>query len=141
MSRKPEMSGRRESDGCVVPARLANEAGRSAAEPVEGGRLDGGNTGPQNALRTRSREGCASRALDRVRRVASRDRDARFTALLHQVSVERLRAAYRALSPRAAAGVDEMTWQGYGQDLEANLRDLHARVQGGAYRAKPSRRV
>ena len=27
---------------------------------------------------------------------------------------------------------------GYGQDLEANLRDLHERVQSGRYRAKPS---
>ena len=34
-----------------------------------------------------------------------------------------------------------MTWAAYGQDLEANLRDLHARVQAGRYRAKPSRRV
>ncbi len=45
------------------------------------------------------------------------------------------------MSPRAAAGVDEVTWQDYGEDLEANLRDLHARVHRGAYRAKPSRRV
>ncbi len=29
----------------------------------------------------------------------------------------------------------------YGQDLEENLRDLHARVHRGAYRARPSRRV
>jgi RNA-directed DNA polymerase len=82
-----------------------------------------------------------SGALERVRRVAGKDRDARFTALLHHVGVDRLRAAYRALSPRAAAGVDEVTWQDDGQDLEANLRDLHARVHRGAYRAKPSRRV
>jgi retron-type reverse transcriptase len=34
-----------------------------------------------------------------------------------------------------------VTWAEYGQDLEANLRDLHARVQQGRYRAKPSRRV
>ena len=34
-----------------------------------------------------------------------------------------------------------MTWGAYGQDLEANLRDLHDRVHRGAYRAKPSRRV
>jgi Reverse transcriptase (RNA-dependent DNA polymerase) len=84
---------------------------------------------------------CASSALERVRRVARKDRDARFTALLHHVDVDRLRAAYRALSPRVAAGVDEVTWQDYGQDLEANLRGLHARVHRGAYRAKPSRRV
>ena len=34
-----------------------------------------------------------------------------------------------------------MTWRDYGLDLEANLRDLHARVHRGAYRARPSRRV
>jgi hypothetical protein len=28
--------------------------------------------------------------------------------------------------------VDELTWQDYGRDLEANLRDLHARVLRGA---------
>ena len=70
-----------------------------------------------------------------------KDRDARFTALLHHVDVDRLRDAYRALSPKAAAGVDGETWESYGQNLEENLRDLHDGVQRGAYRAKPSRRV
>lgn len=111
------------------------------AEPVEERRLTKGNTGQQNASRTQSRDVGASSALDRVRRVARKDREARFTALLHHVTVERLRGAYRALSPKAAAGVDGVTWQAYGQDLEANLQDLHGRVHRGAYRAKPSRRA
>jgi hypothetical protein len=34
-----------------------------------------------------------------------------------------------------------VTWTVCGQDLEANLRDLHARVRQGRFRAKPSRRV
>jgi group II intron reverse transcriptase/maturase len=76
-----------------------------------------------------------------VREVARRDKEARFTALLHHVSQGRLRAAYWALRPQAAPGVDGVTWAGYGQDLEVNLRDLHARVQAGRYRVKPSRRV
>jgi retron-type reverse transcriptase len=59
---------------------------------------------------------------------------------LHHVTVDRLRAAYRALSPKAAPGVDGVTWEAYGRDLEANLQDLHARLYRGAYRAKPSRR-
>ena len=79
--------------------------------------------------------------LDRVRRVARKDKDARFTALLHHVDVDRLRAAYWAIRPKAAPGVDGVTWTEYGQDLEANPRDLHARVHGGSYRARPSRRV
>jgi group II intron reverse transcriptase/maturase len=76
-----------------------------------------------------------------VREVARRDKEARFTALLHHVSLGRLRAAYWAIRPQAAPGVDGVTWAEYGQDLEVNLQDLHARVQAGRYRAKPSRRV
>jgi hypothetical protein len=67
------------------------------------------------------------------------DKEARFTALLHHVDVDRLRAAYGALKPKAAPGVDGVTWEDYGVDLEENLRDLHARVHRGAYRARPSR--
>jgi retron-type reverse transcriptase len=76
-----------------------------------------------------------------VRQVAQQDKEARFTALMHHVSVDRLRWAYWAISPKAAPGVDGVTWEAYGQDLESNLRDLHARLHSGRYRVKPSRRV
>jgi group II intron reverse transcriptase/maturase len=111
------------------------------AEVVEGRGLAKGNTDQQNARRTQSRTQRTSSALDRVRRVAKQDRKARFTALLHHVNIERLRAAYQALRRGAAAGVDGVTWQTYGQDLEANLHELHVRLHQGAYRARPSRRV
>src|SRR5207245_8972267 len=38
-------------------------------------------------------------------------------------------------------GVDGLTCRDYEQHLERNLEDLHARVDRGAYRARPSRRV
>jgi len=80
-------------------------------------------------------------ALDGVRRIAATDKDAKFTTLMHHINLERLNEAYRAINPKAATGVDKVTWQDYGKDLEANLQDLHSRVQRAAYRAKPSRRV
>ncbi|MGH3280060.1 MAG: reverse transcriptase domain-containing protein, partial [Trebonia sp.] len=61
--------------------------------------------------------------------------------MLHHVDVDRLRAAYRAINPKAAPGVDQVTWASYGLDLEGNLQDLHRRMQQGRYRASPSRRV
>jgi group II intron reverse transcriptase/maturase len=76
-----------------------------------------------------------------VREVAQRDKEARFTALLHHVSLARLRWAYWALNPKASPGADGVTWAAYGRDLEANLRDLYQRVQQGRYRASPSRRA
>ena len=110
------------------------------AEAVEERGLAKGNA----ASETRSGRSAGlsvSSDLDRVRQAALKDKDARFTALLHHVTVDRLRVAYRAIRPGAAAGVDGVTWRDYGQDLEGNLADLHARVHRGAYRAKPSRRV
>jgi retron-type reverse transcriptase len=76
-----------------------------------------------------------------VREVAQRDKNARFTALLHHVDLNRLRAAYWAIRPKAAPGVDGVTWTEYGEALEANLADLHTRVHTGRYRAGPSRRA
>src|SRR5712691_10280468 len=128
------------SDGCVVPVSLPNKAVSAAAEVGEGRRPAKGNAGSETRAGLSAGLGVSS-DLDRVRQVARKDRDARFTALLHHVTVERLEAAYRAIRPGAAPGVDGVTWQDYGQDLEGNLRDLHARVHRGAYRARPSRRV
>jgi RNA-directed DNA polymerase len=134
------MDDRGQSDGLVVPVKPPNNAQGGAAEVVEGSGPAKGNTTSE----TRSGPSAGQSALSglaRVRRVAATDKEARFTALLHHVDVDRLGAAYFALEPKAAPGVDGVTWQDYGEDLEANLRDLHARVHGGAYRARPSRRV
>jgi RNA-directed DNA polymerase len=134
------MKGDGKSDRPVVPANAPNKAAEAAAEAGEGRGLPEGNT----ARETRPGRGAGlgvSSDLDRVRQVARKDRDVRFTALLHHVTVDRLRVAYRAISPNAAAGVDGVTWRDYGLGLEENLRDLHARVHRGVYRARPSRRV
>lgn len=134
------MNDRGKSDGPVVPAKLPNKPGLPGAEVVEGRGPAEGNTASKTRP-GRSAGGGVSSDLDRVRQLARQDKEVRFTALLHHVSVERLREAYRAISPNAAAGVDGVTWRDYGQDLEANLQDLHARVHRGAYRARPTRRV
>jgi retron-type reverse transcriptase len=57
------------------------------------------------------------------------------------VTIDRLREAYLQLQKRAAPGIDGVTWEQYGAELEDNLRDLHAWLHRGAYRARPSRRV
>jgi retron-type reverse transcriptase len=135
------MNGRGKSDSPIVPERPPNNAGRPAAEVVEGRGLAKGNPTERNASRTQSRTG-ASSALERVRQAARRDRKQRFTALLHHVyDVERLRAAYLALKREAAPGIDGETWRHYGESLGQNLQDLSGRLQRGAYRAKPVRRA
>jgi RNA-directed DNA polymerase len=134
------MDGRGKSDGPVVPAKPPNNAASAGAEVVEGRGPAKGNAASETRPGRRAGVSAPSE-LGRVRQAAQRDRRARFTALLHHVSLDRLRAAYLALRPQAAAGVDGVTWRDYGRDLEANLRDLHGRVQRGGYRPRPSRRA
>ena len=134
------MNDRGKSDSPVVPVKPPNKAAYAAAEVVEERGLAKGNT--DSAARPGHRAGPGvPPALDRVREAARRDRGTRFTALLHHVGVDRLRKAYWAIRPKAAPGVDGVTWVAYGQELEANLRDLHARLHAERYQAKPSRRV
>src|SRR5215472_2617590 len=99
------MYDRGKSDSPIVPAKPSNNAARAVAEAVEGWGLAKGSTASKTRPGHRAGQD-ASSALDRVRRLAVQDKEARFTALLHHVSVARLRAAYLACRPQAAAGVD-----------------------------------
>ena len=61
--------------------------------------------------------------------------------LMHHITVNRLREAYKELKSQASPGVDGVTWKQYGENLSANLTDLRERVLSGRYRATPSKRV
>jgi len=134
------MNGSGESYSGIVPTKQPNEGLGRPQEAAEGRPLTKENMGEPNLCRTPSRESEPS-GLDRVRQAAKRDGKIRFTALLHHVNIEQLRCSYHSLKRRAAAGVDGMTWEEYGEGLEGRLAELHGRIHRGAYRAKPSRRV
>ena len=140
-SRTPVMHEQGKSDGCIVPEKSPNEAETKVEEAVEERRPAKGNTHQQNAPRTQCRKQGAPNELERVRQVAKKDKNAKFTALLHHVTKERLERAYQQTRREAAPGVDGVTWEQYVQDLERNIQELHARLHRGAYRARPSRRV
>jgi group II intron reverse transcriptase/maturase len=90
--------------------------------------------------RAQKREALSSR-LSWVNEVAKRDKQARFTSLLHHVNVEALERSFRRLKRKASAGIDGTTVASYEQDLQERLRDLCSRVHSGRYRALPVRRV
>lgn len=91
--------------------------------------------------RTQRRTYAVPPALERVHEAARRDKEMKFTALLHHITPELLGDRFHALNKRAAAGIDGVTWEGYAQGLEERLQDLHGRIHRGAYRTKPSRRT
>jgi RNA-directed DNA polymerase len=65
-----------------------------------------------------------------------------FTSLYHHVTnIDNLRACYDSLKPNKATGVDKVTKEEYGRNLEANLKDLSARLRRMGYRPAPKRRT
>jgi group II intron reverse transcriptase/maturase len=72
---------------------------------------------------------------------AKTEPEGRFHSLAHLIDVPALTRAYRRSRKGAAVGVDGVTKEQYGQDLERNLRDLHGRLVSKQYRHQPIRRV
>jgi RNA-directed DNA polymerase len=138
------------SDSAIVAVKPVNKAepsaaersatGPTAAESVEPRAETKGNAGQLSTCRTQSRES-VSQVLERIRKVARERKKERFTTLFHHISIELLEEAFYQLKENAAPGVDRLTWRDYEAEIERNLEDLHDRVQRGAYRALPSRRV
>jgi len=148
------MYGRGKSDRPIVPKKATNNEAQTArtaravsapsqpsTESPEGRGRTKENALQGNSLRTQSRDRL-QQALERVREAAAQDRTAQFTSIWHLAyDAERLLTAYHAIKRQSAAGVDGQTKQEYEKDLKGNLLDLSARLQRGAYHAKPVKRV
>jgi len=144
------MHGHERSDSVIVAEKPANKAEQSAteqsaaeptaAEPVEPRAETKGNAGQQTMPWAQSQTSMPH-ALERIRRAARERKKEKFISLFHHISIDLLEEAFYELKVDAAPGVDRLTWKDYEADLERNLEDLHNRVQSGAYRARPSRRV
>lgn len=158
VSRHAGMHVAGESDDSIVPAKRANNAkpatrsrscdtrkrkGEStgdtnidlnrteiAAEPVEERGSTKGNVLQTTTRRTQCRRSVSS-GLQRVRVVARREKDARFTALLHHLTPELLTTSFYELKRSASPGIDGVTWKEYEADLENRVTELHDRVHRG----------
>ncbi|MGH7706918.1 MAG: group II intron reverse transcriptase/maturase [Vulcanimicrobiaceae bacterium] len=127
------------SEPPIVAMKATNNAAMTAAESPEPRGGTKGNARRINTRRTQRRESVSS-GLARVRQLAKEQPKLRFTALMHHLTPDLLRQSYFWLKRNAAPGVDGVTWEAYGGNLDDRLVDLHARVHRGAYRALPSRR-
>jgi hypothetical protein len=136
------MHGAGESDDPIVPTKQANKAGLTAAAESAEGR---GSTKGNVFAVGRAPDTAPDQRVDRlegVRQVARRDKQVRFTALLHQVTPQLLFTSFYQLKHEASPGVDGRTWQEYDDEgLLDRINDLHDRVHRGTYRAKPSQRA
>ncbi|MGD0235484.1 MAG: group II intron reverse transcriptase/maturase [Syntrophorhabdales bacterium] len=72
---------------------------------------------------------------------AVRDPKRVFTSLAHLIDIDFLKEAYHRTRKNAAPGVDGVTAEEYGKNLDENLRNLHERLRTGRYKAPPAKRV
>lgn len=85
--------------------------------------------------------GDMSPELRKVAERAKQEPEGVFHSLAHLIDVPALERAYHRARKDAAVGVDGVTKERYGQDLEARLRDLHGRMKAKRYRHQPIRRI
>ena len=72
---------------------------------------------------------------------ARRDRNFQFTSLAHLLNVEYLRDCYSSLNRNKAVGIDNVSWEEYGRNLEENLELLVSRLKRKKYNPRPAKRV
>jgi RNA-directed DNA polymerase len=134
------MYGRGKSDSVIVAEKPTKKAGATRCGV---GGAKGGRRGEYGATKHAPGTGPRKRvpSVGPHTRVARQRKKEKFTALLHYTSAEHLEAAFFELKENAAPGVDGLTWGACEAALDHNLADLHSRLDRGAYRALPSRRI
>ena len=123
----------------MVPKKSA----KTRVTPVESmeGRTEAeGNATTRNAPPAQDGTG-AHTYLSWIGKRAKEKPKEQFTNLLSHVKVPLLKEAYLGLRRDAATGIDGVTWDEYGQGLDARLLDLQDRVHRGSYHPQPVRRV
>lgn len=79
--------------------------------------------------------------LQRIAEKARKEPDCQFTSLFHLMDIELLRGCFEGLRKDAASGIDRVTKEEYGMELDANLSRLAERLHRMSYIPQPVLRV
>ena len=79
--------------------------------------------------------------LAQIAKRAKQDKKLKFTSLIHHVNEANLVKCYQELKRNKACGIDGQTVEAYGENLDANVKQLVERLKAKAYRPKPAKRV
>lgn len=138
-SRTPMPQASEESDVFIV----AKKSGNSRVTPEDS--MERRDTADEESHSTRHAPDTApdqrAHVIERIGQRAQKGPREKFNNLLSHIKAPLLAEAYQRLRTDAAPGIDQETWQTYGEDLAARLLDLENRVQRGSYHPQPVRRV
>lgn len=79
--------------------------------------------------------------LERIAELSAENPNMRFTSIGHLIDKELLSECHKSMDKNKAVGIDGITKDAYGENLEKNLDDLVNRLKQKAYQPKPARRI
>src|SRR3990167_8253845 len=79
--------------------------------------------------------------LNLITEKATRDKRIKFTSLIHHINEDNLVQCYSELKKDKASGIDGVTVEEYGKNLEWNVHNLVEQLKTKSYRPQPVRRV
>ena len=72
--------------------------------------------------------------LERIADKSAHTSRPKFTSLFHLIDEEMLKQCHKELDGSKAVGIDEVTKEKYGRNLDANVKDLVERLKEYTYR-------
>ena len=79
--------------------------------------------------------------LERIAKLSGENPGMDFMGLMPHVNRDSLIGCFNELDGKKAVGIDQMTKEEYGQNLDENVKDLLSRMRGMRYRPSPVREV
>ena len=128
----------RESDGCIVPLQPDRQSGESKRSNFRAGKASKPSRVSDLTPPAPSGRDSVLNRLDRITRRAGQFPEEAFNNVFSMLTYELLWLAFRQLKRDKAPGADGVTVDQYEEDLQANLRDLEARLHSQSYRPQPS---
>lgn len=75
--------------------------------------------------------------LERIAEISATTKRPEFTSLYHLINAELLKQCHRELDGKKAVGIDKVTKEEYGKQLESNIADLVQRLRNKSYKPLP----
>ncbi len=79
--------------------------------------------------------------LERISQLSRENPNMVFTSIGHLINKEMLKACHEKMDGKKAVGIDGITKEAYGNNLEKNLENLMERLKKKSYKPQPARRV
>ena len=79
--------------------------------------------------------------LERIAEISAQTAKPVFTSLYHMIDADLLKQCFNEIDGKKAVGIDDVTKEEYGEQVDSNVKDLVRRLKNKAYKPLPTKRV